>query len=66
MSVPSSFYYIPLDICTLFHAKGIDPDVNREEFAASRIPEDAKAAKHNALWDAHIIMLCWDILKSMP
>lgn len=30
--IPSNVYYIPFDICTLFKLKGIDPDINREDF----------------------------------
>lgn len=32
-SIPESVYYIPFDLATLFKLKGIDPDINREEFA---------------------------------
>ena len=57
--IPKNIYYIPFDICTLFKAKGIDPDVNREEF--SGITEGAK--KHNALWDAVVIKSCYQKLQ---
>lgn len=56
--IPSNVYYIPFDICTLFKAKGIDPDVNREEFAKM----NDGAEKHNALWDAKVIMGCYQKL----
>lgn len=58
MSVPDYIYYIPFDICTLFKFKGIDPDVNREEFAEMRYG----GPKHNALWDARIIKACYEKL----
>jgi hypothetical protein len=48
-------YYIPFDLATLLKIKGVDPDVNREEFA--EVAE--QGPKHNALWDARIIKTCW-------
>lgn len=56
--IPKNIYYIPFDICTLFKAKGIDPDINREQF--SGLTEGAK--KHNALWDAIVIQSCYNKL----
>jgi hypothetical protein len=54
-NIPKNVYYIPFDICTLFYAKGIDADINREEF--SEMTEGSQ--KHNALWDAKIIRQCF-------
>lgn len=60
-NIPKKIYYIPFDICTLFKAKGIDPDVNREDFA-----EMTKGSqKHNALWDAKVIKACYEKLISV-
>jgi hypothetical protein len=56
--IPKHVYHIPFDICTLFKLKGIDPDVNREEFA--EMTEGAQ--KHNALWDAKVIKACYEKL----
>lgn len=56
--VPKRIYYIPFDICTLFKAKGVDPDISREEFAGM----DANGQKHNALWDAQVIRACYQKL----
>lgn len=53
--IPSNIYYIPFDICTSFKEKGIDPDVNREEFSGMKSDVD----KHNALWDAKVIKECY-------
>ena len=39
----------------LFEIKGIDPDINREEYA-----EIKGNGKHNALWDALIIKKCYE------
>lgn len=52
--IPSDVHYIPMDIATLFFAKGIDPDINREEFA-----QKVGGTKHNALHDAVIISECY-------
>ena len=57
-NIPKNVYYIPFDICTLFKIRGIDPDISREEFA--ELKTDAR--KHNALWDAMVIMACYEKL----
>ena len=60
-NIPDNVYYIPFDICTLFKLKGIDPDINREKFAEMK----DRPFKHNALWDANVIMQCYDkLMKS--
>ena len=61
-NIPKCISYIPFDICTLFKLKGIDPDVGREEFA-ERKPE-GKLQKHNSLWDALMIKLCYEKLMN--
>jgi hypothetical protein len=63
-NVPKNVYYIPFDICTLFKAQLLDPDVNREEFAGSLVEVNDShnwggGAKHNALWDAYVIRACY-------
>jgi hypothetical protein len=58
-NVPKNIYYIPFDICTVFKLKGIDPDVNREEFARMTGP------KHNALHDAKVIKACYERLMEV-
>lgn len=58
-NIPKKVYYIPFDICTLFRVNGIDPDVNREDFA--QMTENGE--KHNALWDAKVIRACFNKLK---
>jgi hypothetical protein len=54
--IPDNVYYIPFDICTLMKVKGVDPDINREEFAG------ITGSKHNALHDAKVIKACYDKL----
>lgn len=70
-NIPKNVYYIPFDICTLFKVKGIDPDINREKFVCNVFSEGGEPLffdvegkmiekkKHNALWDARIIMACY-------
>jgi hypothetical protein len=63
-NIPKNVYYIPYDISTLFKLKGIDPDISRELFATTitdLIEEEvSKELKHNALWDAQVIRMCYD------
>ena len=61
LDVHSKVSYIPLDICTLFEMKGIDPDISREQFAGT----DSVEYKHNALNDAVIIKKCYDKLVNL-
>lgn len=60
-SIPSNVYYIPFDICTSFKEHGIDPDINREEYAGVSGSKDKK--KHNAIWDAIVIKACYERLQ---
>lgn len=63
--IPKNIYYIPFDICNLFHYKGIDPDISREEFAYGETFQEIRHSepqKHNAMYDATIIKLCYDKL----
>lgn len=60
--VPSNINYIPRDLCTLFDLLNIDPDISREDFAG--VSEEQAKLKHNALYDAKIIKLCYDKLIS--
>ena len=59
--IPKNVYYIPFDICTMMKLKGVDPDINREEYAFDAVPETAQ--KHNALWDAQVIRACYKNLR---
>ncbi|MGX4584045.1 3'-5' exoribonuclease domain-containing protein [Paenibacillus chitinolyticus] len=58
-NIPKNVYYIPFDICTLMKVKGVDPDINREEFAG------IEGEKHNALHDARVIKACYEKLEQM-
>ena len=57
-NIPKTLYYIPFDICTLMYAKGVDSDINREQFVG------IEGKKHNALHDADVIKLCYEKLMS--
>lgn len=59
-NIPENVYYIPFDICTIFKIKGIDPDINREKFGCNEVYSEMP--KHNALWDAKVIKMCYDKL----
>lgn len=59
-NIPKNIYYIPFDICTLFKAKGIDPDINREQYSEFI---DGTMSKHNALHDAFVIKACYEKLQ---
>lgn len=63
-NIPSNVYYIPFDICTLMKIKGVDPDISREEFVSDQKVTWEKE-KHNALYDAHVIKLCYYKLMNM-
>lgn len=58
--IPKNVYYIPFDIATLMKIKGVDPDINREQFAG------IEGSKHNALHDARVIKACYDKLMAVP
>ncbi len=61
-NVPKNVFYIPFDICTVFKVKGIDPDINREQFSGFI---DQTMSKHNALHDAFVIKACYDKLQTI-
>ena len=58
LKIPVYLYYIPIDISTMFYIKGIDPDIDREMFIGIK----DKSKKHNAIWDAKVIKMCFEKL----
>lgn len=63
--LPPGIHYIPMDICTLLQAKGIDPDISRESFAfGDNAYKDFGQMRHNALWDARVIKACYEKLTA--
>ena len=65
ISLPKNIGYIPMDICTFMWNEGIDPDINREEFVQNLIDPNEKHNKHNALWDAEVIKMCYEKLMEI-
>jgi hypothetical protein len=72
-SIPKNIYYIPMDICTAFEIKGVDPDISREEYCEIEsfrdlrtkfLYNDFSSIKHNALYDAVIIRECYNKLTN--
>jgi hypothetical protein len=63
LNIPKNVYYIPFDLSTLFKIKKIDPDINREKFALGEYYSEMP--KHNALWDARLIKMCYEILMDV-
>lgn len=69
LNIPEFIDYIPMDLSTTMFIKGIDPDINREEYAGQYICDKLRSefpfkdmgenAKHNSLWDATISVWCW-------
>lgn len=73
--IPENIHYIPRDLATLLDTVGVNPDINREEFAGTNAELEtlevnalgywgAKPNKHNSLWDAYIIRECYK--KALP
>ena len=57
LSIPKNIYYIWFDLATLMKIKGVDPDINREDFAGI-----LKGSKHNSLHDCLVIKKCYEKL----
>ena len=62
-NIPKNIYYIPFDICPLLLERDGNADISREEYAEPFINVGG-GAKHNALWDAHVIMACYKRLTA--
>lgn len=61
MNIPANVYYIPFDLATLMKIKGVDPDINRQEFAGMLIGDK----NHNALFDAQTTAFCyWKLMAT--
>jgi hypothetical protein len=64
-NIPKQVYYIPFDLATLLYTKGIDPDVKREDFVKEYLDKGKVSNKHNALWDAELVKLCFEKANSI-
>lgn len=58
--LPAGVSYMPGDLVTLLRLNGYDPDVSRLALAGI---EPADGVVHNALFDAKVLRLCFDVLK---
>jgi len=66
LALPSSIYYIPMDLCTWMSSLGHNPDCDRVEFAKdflNKTSGDINQA-HNALFDARVSLACYQRLMS--
>ena len=57
--LPNNISYIPTDLATVFREKGIDADIDRQQYCGKTLTK-----LHNALEDAKLTMWCW--LKMYP
>lgn len=55
LNLPEKIFYMPFDLATLFKLRGLDPDTDRETFAAL---EPDGGPRHNALRDARVTRAC--------
>lgn len=57
------FFYIPIDFASVLWSKGIDPDINREEFAKKQGIDISNFKKHNALDDTRVLKALYEKLS---
>ena len=57
------FFYIPIDFASILWSKGIDIDVNREEFAKEQGIDVSNFKKHNALDDTRVLKALYEKLS---
>jgi hypothetical protein len=66
LNIPDCISYQPFDLPTFYIIKGIDPNITNEQFAGTPLPAPGNTTqKHNALYDARMIKLCYDKLRGM-
>jgi len=56
---PEQIFYMPFDLVTLFKIQGLNPDTDREEFAALATNGGNQGHRHNALHDARVVQACY-------
>jgi hypothetical protein len=52
--LPKGVSYIPTDLATILRNKGVNPDVDRQQYCGRQLTK-----LHNALEDAKLTMWCW-------
>ena len=65
LHLPKNVFYMPFDLVTLFHLKGIDPNTTRETFVQEELQELEVVKEYNALWDAKIESLVFNKLSKI-
>lgn len=61
LNLPPCIQYIPFDIATLFRDRGMNPELDRAQFAGM---ERKEQNIHNALWDAKVAKACYEKIVS--
>lgn len=65
LGIPKHIHYLPFDLATLFHCRGLPADTPRARFAGME-PGDPTGQPHNALWDARVLKACHGRLWREP
>jgi hypothetical protein len=65
LHIPRHIFYLPHDLATLFHARGLCADTPRARFAGMA-PAGETGQPHNALWDARVLKACYARLAPDP
>lgn len=73
LNLPKNIYYIPFDICTALKDCNIDPDIDRNAFAAEgSLSRDNRCivlgksiSSHNALVDARVTRDCYHRIQEL-
>ncbi len=60
-SLPLQIFYLPFDLVTLCHCKGVDPDTDRLLLAGDF---SYNGQRHNALYDAYLLQACYHQLNN--
>lgn len=66
LHLPRGVFYMPFDLATYMQVMGMDPDIDRDEFAIGGHMPLARSSKHNALADALSIRECIRRLDRLP
>ena len=65
LMLPKQIFYMPFDLVTLFHCKGLDADTSRLEFVLEQGAVLDNQQCHNALFDAQVTQLCHGFLTAV-
>lgn len=62
-ALPEQVFYMPFDLVMLFKCQGLDPDTPRLEFAKQQGATFEGEQLHNALFDARLAKVCYELLN---